>query len=252
MKNKVLYIGLFLIIVFVISFSFVIFPNDNSSSGNNNVDTGKVNFSQLTYSAIGDSITAGTDGETKAKMDKPYPELVAEILGLKSVDNSAIGGMFLSNNNPYMTSCVSINCSSMKSADIISVAGGVNDFLNGVALGSITDTGNYTIYGSLNMIAKELTQKYSNSFIFFITPFRCFAEDWCSGNNGRGYSLADMCIAIKNVARNYGIAVFDAYSLIDFSATTDPKCTDGLHPTQSFHTNYTAPAIAQFIRENYK
>lgn len=251
MKNKFLYVGLILVFVCLFLFGLVFFPNVNiDSNGSNSV--GVVDYSQLTYSAIGDSITAGTDGETKTRMANPYPQLVAQILGLKSVDNSAIGGMFLSNNNPYMTDCVSINCSSMKSADIISVAGGVNDFLNGVALGSITDTGNYTIYGSLNMIAKELTEKYPNSFIFFITPFRCFAEDWCSGNNGRGYSLADVSIAMKNVAVRYGIAVFDCYSLIDFSATTDTKCFDGLHPTQSFHTNYTAPAIAQFIKDNYK
>ncbi len=211
----------------------------------------EVDFSKLTYLAMGDSITYGYDSALGgAQMENPYPELVKELLSLEKVYNYGISGSTLvaieETRDPFCERYASMP----DDADIVSVMGGVNDYWLGYAdMGTLDSTDTTTIYGALNILASGLKTKYPDAYIFFMTPYK-WGND--PGVNTKGYSLEDICTSIKRVCAKYGIDVLDMYTYgqieVDFQ---NPQC-DKLHPTQEFFEQYTAPQIAQFIKENYK
>lgn len=145
-------------------FSFRYFDNDSFTEN-------QVDFSQLTYSALGDSITEAMDG-TKggALMSEPYCEVVGDILGLKSVSNFGISGSTVctATGKDYAKMPMCERYLTMGKADIISVMGGTNDWGRYSTLGNINDTTSNTFYGALNILAKGLKDNCPNSFIFFI------------------------------------------------------------------------------------
>ncbi len=239
MKKIIIIILCCLVVVFCATFFSTFFRKETEI---------EVNYSQLTYVALGDSITYGKDGITGEKMNSPYPELVAEKLNLKSIKNYGIKGSTLAvNDNGYEP--MSIRYNEMENADIVSVLGGVNDFFRSVPLGTLGDTKNTTVYGALNVLASGLKKKYTNSFIFFMTPFQVVNRT----TNSVGYSVQDVAIAIKEVCSAYKIPVLDLYSYgnFEFEAKTN-SLSDKVHPSQEFFEKYTAPQIAQFIKDNYK
>jgi lysophospholipase L1-like esterase len=207
-------------------------------------------FSELTYVAFGDSITYGIDGNSVSgadrKMAYPYPTLVKDTLKIGNLNNQAVSGASFcpQEGRTNMTNKI-LNFNG--TADIISLMLGVNDFWDGLPLGDISSPmENTTIYGSLNLIAKHLTTKHSNSFIFFITPFQCKRE-----YNGT-YTLEDVTEAIKTVAAQYNIPVLDMYAYGKYELEmNDSAVNDGIHPSQQHHIKYTAPLISEFILKNY-
>ena len=204
-------------------------------------------YSQHTYVAFGDSITYGIDGDYTSgqagyHMEKPYPTLVAETLGIGAVVNQAKSGATLTACDGHVNMTERV-LTYTGNADMISVMLGVNDYSAKAALGDMTSRDNTTVYGSLHMVAKHLTTKYPNAFIFFMTPFKYRTE-----NNGV-YNLADVAQAVKDVAAQYGIPVLDMYTDGQFDPATSAK--DGIHPTQQHHITYTAPMICTFIEEHY-
>ena len=205
-----------------------------------------VDFTKLTYVAIGDSITWGKDGETGQQMVKPYPDLVAEELQLQNVKNCGKSGATLlySDSNEYAMKLVQ---DAPSKADIVSVMMGVNDFAGAKKLGQAGDTGYDSIYGSLYNLVQQIQTKYPNAFIFFMTPLKQYRNP---DVNSAGYRLSDVATAVKTVCASYQVPVLDLYELVDYSAQTDPN-SDGLHPTQMFMVTYTSPYIVDFIQENY-
>lgn len=200
------------------------------------------NYRYHTYVAFGDSITYGYDGDAYARMDKPYPTLVGETLGIGTVVNQAKNGATLTAREGR-TNMTERALNYTGDADIISVMLGVNDYSAKAALGDMTSRDNTTVYGSLHMIAEHLTTKYPDAFIFFMTPFKYKTE-----NNGV-YNLADVAQAVKDVAAAYNIPVLDMYTNGQFDPATD--AADQIHPTQQHHITYTAPMICEFIEEHY-
>lgn len=258
MKKFLSIVGIMLVVVFCSSL-FLIFKNDdfygsdNYFSSSSNLSTEiTMDFSDKTYLAFGDSITFGTDVlNNYAQMNDPYPELVSNNLGLKSFYNYGQSGATLCANDLGLK-CISnnvVNCT--EKYDIVSVLGGVNDYNRALPLGTILCDDNTTIYGSLNVIARHLTEFYSTSFVFFMTPYKenYNGVHW-STNNTQGYNLQAVAIAIKEVANNYNIPVLDLFEKGEFEKEMY-NSGDGLHPSQEFIRNYTAPQIAQFIKENY-
>ena len=135
------------------------------------------------------------------------------------------------------------------SADIISVMGGVNDYwLGDIELGTVYDTSTRTIYGALNVLVKGLKEKYPNAYIFFMTPYKWGYD---TGVNALGFSLTDIANAIKKVCALNDIDVLDMFNLGRIELDFNSPNSDKLHPTQEFYKNYTAPQIAQFIKDNY-
>ncbi len=258
MKKFFSILGIVLCLV-MCSALFIILTNDygdNSNNGNNynTTITTPIDFSNKTYIAFGDSITFGADyTRGYAQMDNPYSELVASTLGMKSYKNAGVSGATLCSNTLGLACISDIVANTSASYDVISLLGGVNDFNRGLPLGNYGDTTNTTIYGSLDVIATHLTTNFSNSFIFFMTPYR---EFWggvhCSTPNSQGYNLEDVATAVKQIANKYSIPVLDLFNNGQFELEMYNSDSDGLHPSQSFITNYTAPQIAQFIKDNYK
>ena len=211
----------------------------------------EVDFSQLTYLAMGDSITYGYDSALGGvQMESPYPELVKEILGMEKVYNCGISGSTLVSIDEWRDPFCQRYASMPDDADIVSVMGGINDYVLGYAdMGTLDSTDTTTIYGALNVLAKGLKEKYPDAYIFFMTPYKCGIDP---GVNSKGYSLNDVCTAIKRVCAKYGFDVLDMYTYGQIELDYDNPLCDTVHPSQEFFKNYTAPQIAQFIKENYK
>ena len=234
-----------------ISLIFSNFGGGTSSSGNANViEKNHVTkaLSAVKYVAFGDSITYGVDGVDWVKMEKPYPTLVAERLGFASVDNRGVSGAMLAPRSTGYCNMTQNILSFSLPADIISVMLGVNDYMQNTPLGNMASRDNTTIYGSLHLIAEHLTKQYPDAFIFFMTPFETKNG---TNNNVAGYNLEAVALAVKSVANKYEIPVLDMYENGKYSVEMNNSNSDGLHPSQSFHINYTAPKICKFIKKNY-
>lgn len=225
---------------------------DISSPDNYNeeVPVEDIDFSDKTYLSYGDSITYGANPfKYYSQIENPYPKLVSDLLGFKTYYNPAISGATLCTNNKNLYCMTDVILSTTVQYDIVSVLLGFNDYNNNLPLGSIDDNNGSTIYGSLNLIAKHFELYYENSFIFFMTPYK--SRTWDKVNNV-GYNLGDVSQAVKNVAQKYDIPVLDMFNLGSFEVEMFNANSDGVHPSQDFFENYTAPQIAQFIKDNYK
>lgn len=211
--------------------------------------TPPVDFSKLAYCAFGDSITEGAGLENKGYS---YPSQVGNILGCQ-VTNKGVSGSSLA----YDSSRHCIAYDVMQNTklggkyDIISVTGGSNDKALALPLGTINDNTYNTIYGSLNVIADSLTKTYPNAFIFFMTPIK---NPTCDVINSENYNLLDICNAIKQVASKFNFPVLDLYNTSqyeDVDCGMNSEGSDGWHPHKEFISQYMAPQIAQFIKDNY-
>ena len=204
-------------------------------------------LSSLTYVSFGDSITYGIDGVDWGLMEDPYPELVSRMLGFKKFTNLAVSGATYCENKLGRTNMTKKILSFNGEADVISLMLGVNDCYVGLPLGTPESRDNTTIYGSLFLISEYLTANYEDAFIFYMTPF---PYRTCYTNNNAGYKLEDVADAIKYVAEIYNIPVLDMYLYSEYE-NVEMHRGDGLHPSQSFMRDYTAPKIVSFIKENY-
>ena len=237
------------------TFSLVVscFNSKHSSSTSSNSSSSieeTVDFSNKTYISFGDSITYGANPfKHYSQIENPYPKLVSNLLGFKSYNNPAVSGATLCTNNKNLYCMSDVILSTTIQYDIVSILLGFNDYNNNLPLGTINDSECSTIYGALNRIAKHFEMHYSNSFVFFMTPYK--SRNWNTTNNA-GYNLSDVSQAVKEVAKKYDILVLDMFNLGQFELEMYNADSDGVHPSQEFFENYTAPQIVEFIRKNYK
>ena len=213
----------------------------------------EIDFSNLTYTAFGDSITYGADLIIGGRVENPYPTVLSEILGLKSYENKGISGATLTTNDQGLTCMTDVITAYNSKTDIIGVLGGVNDYNRNLPLGDIDDNDTSTIYGSLHVGMSYLSENYSDAFVFYMTPYKEYFHGvlW-SDINSQGYNLEDVANAIKEVAEIYDIPVLDLLEEGNFESIMYNDDCDGIHPNQEFITNVMAPQIAEFIKENYE
>ena len=250
-KFSVLIIVLVLILcVGAVSFLFAPRNNDNNNSST------EINFSNLTMACLGDSIVMGPINH-KSPITTPYCDIVKENLGLRDVYNfgcswSSIAcksscvchpdGDYATIHEPYVYRYMDL-----PQADIIHVRCGTNDYGLGVPIGTIDDYGSSTYYGALNMMASGLKSKYPNSYIFFMTACKYYDYDNVSTY---GIAMSEYTNAVKNVCAKHNIDCFDFFNEVPIDKNT--QTYDGIHPIQDYLTNTMAPAITQFIKDNYK
>ncbi len=241
--KKLLSILSILLVVIVVGFvGFTLFNSRNKANS-------PIDFSTLTYTALGDSITFGR--YNSIKMEKPYPILVGEELGLSNVVNLGVSGLTLSKKGTWGSIITKTNDVPSYS-DIISVMGGTNDFAQNMSLGTINDTSTDTVYGGLKNIAHTLKTKCPNAFIFFMTALP-LGDSKLKQYLNRKTTIEEINIAIKNVADLYDIPVLDTYSLANFESEMNNKSiSDGCHPSDEFHKNNLSPLIIKFIKDNYR
>ncbi len=204
-----------------------------------------VDFSQLSYAAVGDSITFGCSSAHPTQYDNGgYPQLVADILGLKEVENCGTPGAQVSH-------MIGAAGSARRGTDIISFMGGVNDCNNNVPLGHISDNTTDTFYGRLNLLSEKILSRFPDAFVFYMTPFPSGRTNH-NTPNAEGCTLEDYAAAVRAVAARYGIPVLDLYFESGFEEELKSPESDGIHPSAEFFELYTAPQIAQFIKEYFE
>ena len=194
--------------------------------------------------AFGDSITYGfgVGGNEQA-----YPARVGIVSSLR-VNNYGESGRVVAIGAsgatvPNERSFCNYYTSLPSSCAMITVFGGVNDFLLGVPLGTSSSTDKSTFYGALNVLADGLKSRYSSSRIVFFTPIRIGGH---GNTNSAGHTLKDYRNAIVQVCNNKGIEVLDLYSLdsmdADISVSNYMGTWDTTHPNGNGHQ-----AIADYI-----
>jgi len=145
-----------------------------------------------------------------------------------------------------------------KDIDVLTIFGGVNDWVADRTLGSLGDTEDTTFYGALDKMFKYATQNFQGKDIYVFTPLQ---NDWIKrpandgttdGRNRSGKYLKEYVEAIKQVAEKYAIPVCDLYSTMFYpfaEGFTEKYMPDGLHPNESAH-KLMANKMANFIESH--
>lgn len=199
--------------------------------------------------AFGDSITYGfqVGGNEQA-----YPARVGRVTSLR-VNNYGESGRVVAIGAsgatvPNERSFCNYYTSLPSSCAMITVFGGVNDFLLGVPLGSSSSTDKSTFYGALNVLADGLKSRYSSSRIVFFTPIRIGGH---ASANSAGHTLKDYRNAIVQVCNNKGIEVLDLYSLnsmdADISVSNYMGTWDTTHPNGNGHQVIADYIVSQML-----
>lgn len=168
---------------------------------------------------IGDSLTQGVGARSA---DKTYPAVLATLTGAK-VNNyglscSRITDITSNVSNP--ASFVDRMYSMDKTADLIIVFGGTNDFWYGdCPIGNPKDTKPNTFYGALNTMMTYLKTAHPNADIMFITPYQQSKDADINKPYGRSTynnygtgTLSDYRKAILNRCEYHNIPVLDLYA----------------------------------------
>ena len=153
-----------------------------------------------------------------------------------------------------------------KTADLIIVFGGTNDFWYGdCPIGKRTDTCVNTFYGALNTMIPYLKNAHPNADIVFLTPYQQSkdADETHSykrstyGNFGTG-TLNQYRIAILDRCEYYGVPVLDLYADYELNTVDNRKALekygnylcDGCHLNDAGY-NLLARKIYQFIMQDF-
>lgn len=224
-------------IVALLSFSiqFKYYTSDNTIE--------ETKYNELSYTALGDSITEGSLVDGELIKGYSYPEVVGSILGLKNVYNMGISGSSIGVGfKPMYERYKGIPLNS----DIISIAGGNNDSNTYLKeIGTIDDLTGYTFYGALNILVKGVIKKYPNAFIFLITR-----GPWDDIETSIGTKYSDYVNATINIGKKYRILVLDIFN--NEKLYEDVKANNNSHPSKKAMENVLGPIIVDFIRDNYK
>lgn len=239
-----LIIAIILCVLSCSSFTFVTAKHKSkNNNANNNIQIEqKVDWSKINISCLGDSITRG------AYITYSYPTLLKNELGAVAVNNYGISGNTLARNHSNYDTAMCVRYTNIaKNSDIIIVMGGVND-RGSIPLGTINDTDITTFYGALNALCSGLKESYPNAWVFFMTNFK---YDDVDTTNSYDTKYQDYYVnATKAVCAKHNVSVFDTFNLVNFNQSSNT--TDGVHPKQEFVGNTWVPAIAQYIKANYK
>ena len=201
---------------------------------------------------LGDSITYGYDGTNASLVEKPYPWIIQDLLGVPvynyGISGSTISGGGASTSIPG-NAPMNIRYADMVYADYVLVLGGVNDYIiTSTPLGTKGDTTNQTFYGALKILIEGLITKYPTGKIGFMTPLR---KENDTTPNVAGFTLKQYRDAIIDMCEDYCIPVLDLYTKggchPNIEAWKSANLPDGLHPNQSYYRRL-ALQIAQFIQ----
>lgn len=130
--------------------------------------------------------------------------------------------------------------------DAITIFAGTNDWNNGKALGTPSDTQYTTTLGAINYIIKEFCTKYPDVKVYWFTPMvrwtdniSARTDDKWSGvhTTSEGKTLLDYVDAIKNCVSDNCIPVCDLYRTLGvnkYNFSNYFTDTDGTHPYYGF------------------
>ena len=204
----------------------------------------KINF-------LGDSIT---EGSGVADLSNRYDRRLLELCGLSAANNYGIGGTRLAHQihpseKPRYDQCFCGRAYEMdKTADMVIVYGGVNDYIHGDApFGQLGDATPATFCGGVYFLMDYLRQVYKEKPIIFLTPARCFlrkeVDDRFVSCHAKklpgGKPLIDYVDVILETAKKFDIAVLDLYRELGIDPHVEEAYNtytmDGLHFNDAGH-----------------
>ena len=152
------------------------------------------------WNALGDSLTEGFGVGTEGT----YRAVLAARHGMTARNYGISGTNLAGTNNSYGASMATRFGAMDNDADIITVFGGTNDYLNNSPMGASGDTTVATFKGALNVLAKGLIEKYPTKKIGFITPY-----SFAAGPNSAGVTILNLVDAMLEIGGTWGIPVLD-------------------------------------------
>lgn len=181
------------------------------------------------WTVIGDSRSITNGG-------KSYSEIISARTGA-ILNNKAVSGGTIMNSIHYpgvyrIGSNAVNNCATHN--DIITIAGGVNDFqFERNNLGTPDDVGYDTsTLGAYNQMLIDLITAYPNARIFILLPIKI-------GTDATHGGFVEWVDGIKQVASKYAIPTLDLYRNCGFTSEIQAQkelyINDGLHPTDLGH-----------------
>ena len=207
---------------------------------------------------LGDSITEGHG--VKDCENNRYDNRLKKDCGLKAVFNYGIGGTRIAHQFvPSERVVYDLNfCGRAytidRSADIIVVFGGTNDYGHGDApIGSIGDRTPATYCGGVWFLMNLLKTEFSGKTVVFMTPAHRVGDEMAADYHTKiadAMPLAFYCDVIKETAKQFDIPVIDMFEAlgIDPNKQEDLErfAEDGLHFNDEGH-GYIANALRRFL-----
>lgn len=214
---------------------------------------------------LGDSITEGVGASSDAKN---YPSVLSRLTGAK-VNNYGLSCSRITDVEAQYSNVPSFidrMYGMDKSADLIIVFGGTNDFWYGdCPIGSREDSSPQTFYGALNTMLRYFINAYPNADVMFITPYQQGkdADEYSDckrttyGNNGTG-TLQQYRKAILDRCEYFGVPVLDLYADYELNTVDNREALerygqylcDGVHLNDAGY-NLLARKIYQFFMQDF-
>lgn len=125
-----------------------------------------------------------------------------------------------------------------KSADLIFVFGGTNDYAHGDApMGSFGDTEIYSFYGALYVLYTSLLNKYPDAKIVILTPLHTTIERGLKSRPDGDFTLSDYVDAIRECAEYFSLPIIDMWRISGMQPSVEiikeKYLPDGLHPSDA-------------------
>ena len=231
------------ILAAVLALSMLVMAGCNQEEGSS-VQIPKVDYTKVTLSCLGDSITDERQAEK-------YPTMIGRTMNLMQVNNYGSSGATLSaghKSNPDNTLLNQLDKVAMDS-DIITVMAGVNDYkYHHVTLGQKGDTDTMTFYGGLKALIEGLKERCPDAWLVFITPYKCL--NYQQANNV-GNKLEDYVNAIIDMCNEYDVEYINFFETGGFDYTNPEYTMDKLHPLSYFYEAVATPKLVDYIKKNY-
>ena len=210
---------------------------------------------------LGDSITEGAGVANVAACR--YDNRIAKELELEETFNYGIGGTRLAHQcrpseKPRYDLCFCGRAYNIdRSADLIVVYGGVNDYIHGDAyFGAMEDRTPETFCGAVYFLMNLLKTEYGKPVVF-MTPAHCFFKEVSDKEPSPrpikrdARPLLEYVEAIKARGAELGVPVLDMFENLGLDPNNEEQraayTTDGLHFNDKGHA-YIAAALAKFLR----
>ena len=208
-----------------------------TSSGDSEISTESGTFGALLSSAstwyvIGDSIS-----DTALLPQTKYMTVLGNKFNNLTINNVGKDGSHFTNKTTgYSTFATLLGKLPSSDPSVITIFGGVNDYIQSCTIGDISSTDTSNFYGALNSFVAALNSKYANAKKLFIIPLNMRAGVFSTNSNGTnslGNTLQQYRDAIIAVCKANNIEYIDLHE--DAELQPDLISSDGLHPTQDGH-----------------
>ena len=199
-----------------------------------------------TWYVIGDSIS-----DTGLLPQRKYMTVLGEAFPNVTITNVGKDGSHFTNKTTgYSTFASLLDRLPSAAPNVVTVFGGVNDFIQSCSIGTISSTDTTNFYGAVKSFVSSIKTKYSSSKIIFILPLNMRAGAFSTnsdGTNSLGNTLQDYRDVINSVCTDNNIAVIDLHS--DSELQPNLISSDGLHPNQDGHALLASKLRASIVGE---